>query len=517
VTGCASLHGCEYRQAGQLGCPVGRWTVRACLRSSVAVLGRCRAAGVRAGTLGDIAGHSRTVLAVVDALYTGDLDLTAPATAAELAVLLRTVHLRADRPSLRALEARTRHDPAPLSKTVVSEMLKGVRFPRKAVMVSFLRACGEDEGRIQAWRRAWDQIAAGEHRRAARVPAQGAAGQPAGGSGEASALRDAELEQLREKVSRLSEDNARMRRRITAAGAGAVTPEAEPGGKAGISLARGPEVRRRELGARLRALRAERHMTIQQVAEHLFCSPGKVSRMENGFRAGTVRDVRDLCDLYGVSDASLRERLMELAHQSKQHGWWQDYDAPYSAYIGLEADATVIKTYQSTVVPGLLQTVGYARAILERRRAGSDSPELIEQRVQVRMMRQRVLTEDNPPKFWAILDEAALHRIVGSVAVMLAQLDRLAELSGSGNVTVEVIPYEAGAHPGYTLFNIFEFAGTLPAVVYMEGLFGEIYYEREKDVGRYEDIFTALHAIALDRHRSGELIMKIRSSLENIT
>ena len=134
---------------------------------------------------------------MVEALYTGDLDLSAPVTAADLASLLRTVHLRADRPSLRALEARTRHDPAPLSKTTVAEMLKGLRFPRKAVMVAFLRACGEDEDRIEGWRRAWDRIAADEPGSAVRTSTRSFSGEPGDKPGEASASKDAELDQLR--------------------------------------------------------------------------------------------------------------------------------------------------------------------------------------------------------------------------------------------------------------------------------------------------------------------------------
>ena len=449
---------------------------------------------------------------MVDALYTGDLDLAAPVTAADLAALLRTVHLRADRPSLRALEARTRHDPAPLSKTTVAEMLKGLRFPRKAVMVAFLRACGEDEDRIEAWRRAWDRIAADEPGPAVRTSTRSFSGEPGDKPRKASASKDAELDQLRGEVGRLRDENTRMRRQLLPAGL-AGTPEERPEGSAGVRQARGPEIRRRELGTRLRALRTERLLTIEQVAAHLFCSPSKVSRMENGFRAGTLRDIRDLCNLYGVSDASLRERLMELARQSKQHGWWQDYDAPYAAYIGLETGAVLIKTFQSTVVPGLLQNAEYARAIYQRGRRDYD-PEVIEQRVQVRMMRQRILTEDNPPKLWAILDEAALRRIVGSAAVMLAQLGRLAKLSGSESITIEVIPFDAGSHPGFSVFDIMEFADSLPPVVYLEGLFGQIWYERSQDVDRYQDKFAALHVLALDPQDSRELIMKIRHDIE---
>jgi transcriptional regulator with XRE-family HTH domain len=456
---------------------------------------------------------------VVDALYTGDLDPTAATTPADLAALLRTVHLRADSPSLRVLEARTRHGQTPLSKTVASEVLKGTRFPRKAVMVAFLKACGEHDDRLDTWRRAWDQIAVGTQRPGAGPPnlAYSAAAQAAAPrSDETPEGGIAEVGQLREEISRLNKDNKRLRLQIGAAG----HPAAAPGSQSNDgtdSRPRSPEVRRRELGAQLRALRADDGMTIEQVAAHLFCSPGKVSRMENGFRSGTVRDVRDLCDLYRVSDAQ-RDNLMELARQSKQRGWWQEYEygLPFATYIGLEADAASIRSYHCTVVPGLLQTADYARAVVIAAAGRTLSPEVIEQRIQVRLTRQRVLTQSDPPKFWAILDEAVLHRIVGEVAVMAAQLDRLIELSGLENVTIQVIPYGSGCHPGLGgAFDILDFAGTLPGVVYVEGLFGVIYVEKVPDVDRHRAAFELLRDVALDQESSNKLIMRIRRDLEH--
>jgi transcriptional regulator with XRE-family HTH domain len=124
-----------------------------------------------------------------------------------------------------------------------------------------------------------------------------------------------------------------------------------------------PTVRRRELGAVLRGLRAEKGLTVDQVAEVLMCSSSKVSRMETGQRGATLRDVRDLCDLYGVTDQTERDRLMSLAREAKQQGWWQPYDLPYSTYVGLEAEALTIKDFDSAVIPGLLQTVNYAAPI----------------------------------------------------------------------------------------------------------------------------------------------------------
>src|SRR6266568_7540318 len=130
-----------------------------------------------------------------------------------------------------------------------------------------------------------------------------------------------------------------------------------------VSDARNPTVRRRELGALLRALRNERGLTVEQVAERLLCSPSKVSRMETGHGVATLRDVRDLCELYGVTDEAERNRMTRLAREGKQQGWWQGYDLPYSTYVGLEAEAVSIRTFQPSVVPGLLQTEEYARAV----------------------------------------------------------------------------------------------------------------------------------------------------------
>jgi hypothetical protein len=455
---------------------------------------------------------------VVDAVYTGDLDLAAAATAAELTALLRTVHLRADRPSLRVLETRTRHDPTPLSKTVVSEVLRGVRFPRKAVMVAFLRACGEREERIESWQRAWDRIAASrpqpaahatEH--AARPIAQAAASR----AGEI-ARGAAEVERLHGEVSKLSEDNKRLRLQIGGAGRMGPVAENQPAGQAGARPARGPEVCRRELAGQLRSLRSQHGLTTEQVAGHLFCSVGKVSRMENGFRAGTVRDVRDLCELYKVSGAQ-RDYLMDLARQSKQHGWWQDYDPPFSTYIGLEADAASISSYECVVVPGLLQTADYARAVMNEVRRGRLDQEAIEERVQMRLTRQRVLTQRDPPKFIAVMDEAVLHRVVGSAAVMAEQLDQLIALSRLENIDLRMITYGAGCHPGLGgAFTIMGFDGGLSDVVYVEGLFGMLYIEKARDVERYQYVFETLHETAEGQEDSRQEIMRISRQVEKI-
>ncbi len=273
---------------------------------------------------------------------------------------------------------------------------------------------------------------------------------------------------------------------------------------------RSPTVRKRELGTLLRALRNERGLTVEQVAGRLLCSPSKVSRMETGQRGATLRDVRDLCQFYGVTDEAQVGRLMELARGGKEHGWWQAYDlsSEFSTYVGLETDATSTQYYQSTVIPGLLQTADYARAMHEVVRPALD-PERIDQLVKVRLMRQELLKRDPPLAVSAIVDEAALHRMVGGASTMRAQLEQLIELSQLPHVTFRVIPYVAGAHQAMdSTFRILKFS-TVPDVVYVEGLVGFIYLDRPQDVTRYEEVFESLTEIALSPQESIELIAQL--------
>ena len=279
---------------------------------------------------------------------------------------------------------------------------------------------------------------------------------------------------------------------------------------------RSPTVRRRELGALLRALRNEKGLTVDQVATSLMCSPSKVSRMETGHGAATPRDIRDLCNLYGVTGQAERDQLMSLAREGKQTGWWQGYDLDYFAtYVGLEAEATGIRYFQSTIVPGLMQTPAYARAMHE---AGIPkfTQERIDQLIEVRLTRQRVLVRKPPVRLEVILDEAVLHRLVGGAAVMRGQLDRLIELSNEPNVSIQVIAYSAGAHPAMdSTFNILEFTGSVSSVVYVEGLVGWIYVERPPDVDRYQQVFEHLRTVASSPRESIELIARVGAGYDH--
>jgi transcriptional regulator with XRE-family HTH domain len=274
----------------------------------------------------------------------------------------------------------------------------------------------------------------------------------------------------------------------------------------GVQAPSSPTVRRRELGALLKALRTEKGWTAEQVAERLMVSPSKVSRLETGQRGASARDVSDLCKLYGVDDDQ-RQQLLQLAKETKQRTWWQRSGVPDLTYLGLEEAAASISDYGLGIMPGLLQTPDYARAIL-RAAVPTWVPEVVEQRVEGRIVRQQILVRDNPPHFEAVVDESVLHRVVGSPAIMRAQLERLLELSELPNVGLRVIPYGAGALPaGNNKFIILSFAlPTVADVVFVEGLTGDLYLDDPRDVETYNTTFRALARMAADPESTQEII-----------
>ncbi|CAM5246835.1 helix-turn-helix domain-containing protein [Streptomyces avidinii] len=261
-----------------------------------------------------------------------------------------------------------------------------------------------------------------------------------------------------------------------------------------------PTVSRRRLGSELRRLREISGMTTQQVAACLLISQPKISLLENGRRIIKPRDVRDLCGLYGVQDQRRVDDLMQMARESGRQGWWNAYDdIPYGAYIGLEAEAAAVRCYEPLVIPGLLQTSAYARAVI----AGTIPPATAEQaatRLEIRMRRQdRLRTPGNPLRLWVVLDASALWRVVGSREVMREQLEHLTHLSAQPHITVQVLPHDAGAHPGVSgQFTLLEFAeATDGSVVYLERFTSDLYLEKRSDVRRYGDMYAHLQAQAL--------------------
>jgi transcriptional regulator with XRE-family HTH domain len=277
----------------------------------------------------------------------------------------------------------------------------------------------------------------------------------------------------------------------------------------GVADTRSPVLRRRELGALLRALRTEAGMTVEQVAEGLLCSPSKVSRLETGQRGASARDIRDLSNLYQV-DPAQREHLAQLAKEGRGQAWWQPYLLPYATYVGLEAAATRIRDFEPGVFPGLLQTPDYARAIHE---SGIPllSPAVIDMRIEERQLRQTILTREDPhpPRLEAIIDEAVLHRLVGGPAVMSAQVRRVIEACELSNVSVQILPFGAGAHPALdSTFILLEFEESIPDVVYVEGLVGSMYLERLQDVERYREVAERLSTLSLSQQESRELMAR---------
>ncbi|MFC5905636.1 helix-turn-helix domain-containing protein [Streptacidiphilus monticola] len=265
-----------------------------------------------------------------------------------------------------------------------------------------------------------------------------------------------------------------------------------------------PTVRRRRLGAELRKLREQKGLTAEEVAQQLLVSQSKISRLENGRRSISQRDVRDLCTVYGVTDEGMVEGLMAMARESRQRGWWHAFgDLPYSVYIGLEAEASRMLTYESLLIPGLLQTRDYAAASVAGIEPDRDA-EAVARRVDVRMRRQERIDGDKPLDLWVVMDEAALTRVVGNKEIMREQLEHLLELSERPHVNIQVLPFEAGAHPGMTgTFSIIEFPESADtAVVYLEGVTSDLYLEKEAEVRRYTGLYTHLQASALSTAES---------------
>ncbi len=277
-----------------------------------------------------------------------------------------------------------------------------------------------------------------------------------------------------------------------------------------------PTLRRRELGFLLRQLRTERGLSVEDVTARLLFSPTKLSRLETGRAGASQRDIRDLSNLYQVADPAERQRLMTLAKEGKQRGWWQEYALPYATYVGLEAEATSISDYNSDLVTGLLQVEGYARAILQAHEPPFDEA-TIEQRVEARTKRQVLLTQDDGPLFHCILDEGALRRPVGGPAVMRAQLERIIELATLPKVTIQLIPLDLGAHPGLdSTFVILDFKEPIVNdVVYVEGLVGNIYLENVGDLERYRQVFSRLQSIALSPEDSIAAVKRIAATYKD--
>ncbi len=279
-----------------------------------------------------------------------------------------------------------------------------------------------------------------------------------------------------------------------------------------MASAQSPTVRRRRLALELRRLREAAKLTCEEVAERLECSASKISRVETGRVSVSPRDVRDMLEIYGTPPDQ-RDSLVQLARDSRQKGWWHAYGdtvQPHLAtYLGLESAAVEIRMYEVSLIPGLLQTEDYARAVIAAGTVNSPRAD-VERQVALRMERQR-LTRTSPPKVWAVLDEAALRRQVGGPEVMRMQLEYLLELTNLPNVSLQVIPFFGGAHPAMGRpFVILVFGERIdPDVVYLEDLTSALWVENVDEVDRYNVFFNHLRATALSFEESAGLITSV--------
>lgn len=258
-----------------------------------------------------------------------------------------------------------------------------------------------------------------------------------------------------------------------------------------------PTLRRRRLSMELRNLREAANLSSTEVAKRLEWSAGKLTRLErNEGKRPDPRDVRDLCEVYGADD-TLRDYLIQLARDGRMRGWWDPYHSmlseELSTYIGLEAEATAVLSFEPLMVPGLFQTEEYARAVIQGGPAEL-SDEEVETRVDIRMRRQKALREDPALRVVAVMDEAVLHRQVGSDDIMTAQMDHLRQVARLPRVTLHVIPFTAGAHASMTSsFHILQFPEpTDTDAVYVDLVAGEIFMEAPEEVDRFHLAFTHL-------------------------
>ena len=276
-------------------------------------------------------------------------------------------------------------------------------------------------------------------------------------------------------------------------------------------MATGPTVRRRRLGTELRRLRESSGYKLEEVAAQLGVAPSTLSRIETGKAPTKSAYLNQMLETYGVTDAGQRQILVDMAREGHRKGWWAAYDdvlpSGFDIYVGLEAETAGIRSYEISVVHGLLQTADYARAVI-RETFPRYTAEQIDRLVDLRMARQGRLDDDPPLELWAILDEAVIRRTVGGTAVMRRQLTHLLAEAGRPGVTLQVLPFSSGAHAAHGgPFSILEFPDRSDSeVVYVESVAGIIYLEKDKEVRVRAESFDRLRAAALSPSASADLI-----------
>jgi transcriptional regulator with XRE-family HTH domain len=277
----------------------------------------------------------------------------------------------------------------------------------------------------------------------------------------------------------------------------------------------------RRLGSELRKLRENAAYTIEQVAEHLECSPSRVSRIETGkAQPPKQREIRDLLELFGATDTRVRDTLLQLAKEAAQPGWYsefQDVFPPrFGSYIGLESEAAELRHFDNQLVHGLLQTPEYAREVLQTTLPG-EAPKTIDRLLDLRLARQQIL--DRAPStfaLWVILDENVFRRPIGEATVMRGQVSRLLDAIKAPNLTVQVLPFDKGAHVGLDgPFSLLGFPEPSdPDVVYVESQAGNAYLEQPHQVSRMNTKFNLLVASALDPRETAAFLRRIEEEMQ---
>ncbi|MGL5817935.1 MAG: DUF5753 domain-containing protein [Phycicoccus sp.] len=271
------------------------------------------------------------------------------------------------------------------------------------------------------------------------------------------------------------------------------------------------------IGARLRRLREGRGLSREEAGYVIRASESKMSRLESGRVAFKERDVSDLLVLYGVTDPEQRESFQNMVRDANRPGWWREYDDVlpgwFNTYVGLEEATVRIRAYETGLIPGLLQTPEYARAVLS---AVQPQPpdRYLDRAVSLRMARQKIFTREDPPHVWFVIDEAALHRTVGDAGILAEQLRHLVEVADSGHAVIQVLPLQAPVHLATGgSFTILRFQDAdLPDVVYIEELISAHYLDKPQHVDRYTEAMDHLTTSALDPERTRQLLDDLAST-----
>jgi transcriptional regulator with XRE-family HTH domain len=272
------------------------------------------------------------------------------------------------------------------------------------------------------------------------------------------------------------------------------------------------------LARQLQALREKAGMTYEQAAEAIYSSPWTIRRMERAEGGLKILTVKSLLMAYGITDVREIDAFLALARDASKPGWWHNYDDVLPSWfrtaVGLEESASLIRSYQPQVVPGLLQTEGYIKAITAASFPAATEEET-ERRVALRLARQELLHRPDPPEYWVVMDETVLRRSIGGQRVMREQLAYLIEAIRQPKVTIQVIPFAAGWHPAlYGMFNVYRFpAQELPDVVYSESLTGAFYLSKPEEAARYTEALDQMCAQAASPEQTIAILRDIMKEI----